>query len=86
MAHVRVLRSQGLFANCQGTLMERIGFGVAPLVIVEQRQVDETVGHVRVLRPQGLFADRQGALKERFGFGVTTLSHIEPRQVGETEG
>ena len=54
----------------EGSLVQRLGFPVAALVPVEQRQVVEAFGSVRVLRPRRLFANGEGALAQRRGFRV----------------
>jgi hypothetical protein len=67
-----VLRPQSLLHNRQGPLVKGFGPRVLALLVVEPRQVVETLGHVRVLRPQGLFSDRQRSLQKGLDVGITT--------------
>ncbi len=45
-----MLGSQGLFPNRQRALVERLGLGVAALIVVERRQVVEKDGSGRIIR------------------------------------
>ncbi len=55
--HVRVLWSQGLFNDCQCTLVERLGLGVMALSLVELRQVVEVSGQVGMVWTKSLLGD-----------------------------
>ena len=64
---------QRFLADGEGALVERLGLRVAPLVVVERRQVVEAGGGVGVVGPQRFLADGEGALVERLGLRVAAL-------------
>ena len=59
-----MLGPQRLFPDGESAIQERLGFGVAPLGVVEPRQIAEAPGGVGVLGPQRLFEDGEGTLIE----------------------
>ena len=59
---VGVLRSQGLFPDLQGPLIEGQGLLKGPHSLIQPGQVVEADGEVGVLRAQGLFINFQGPL------------------------
>ena len=71
--HVGMVRAERLLADRQRALVERLGLGVAALVVVQRRQVVQRCGVVGMVRAQRLLADRQRALVERLGLGVAAL-------------
>jgi hypothetical protein len=75
-----------LLADCQCAFVERLGLGVAALLVVEQGQVVEAGGDSGMIGPQRLLVDCQRALVERLGLGVATLRAIELGQVVEADG
>src|SRR5437868_1315973 len=60
-----MLKRQGLFADRQSALVERLGLRILALLTIEKRQVVEWGGHLGMLRSQLLLPDAQGALKKR---------------------
>src|SRR5262245_2559143 len=70
---MRVLRSQRLLVDRERAPVERLGLGIATLILVHKRKVVETDGDRRMLRPQPLLVDRERALGERLGFGMAAL-------------
>ena len=83
MRHVGVLGPQRLLADGEAALEERLGLGVAALVLVQPGQVVERGAHVGVVGPQRLLADGEAALVERLGLGVAALGPVQPGQVVE---
>ena len=60
MGDVGVLGAEGLLADGEGALVERLGLGVAAVCLVEHGQVVERVGDVGVLGAEGLLAGWRG--------------------------
>ena len=65
-----MLGAEGLLADGERALVERLGLGVAAGVPVEQAQVVERVGDVGMLGAEGLLVDGERALVQRLGLGV----------------
>jgi hypothetical protein len=59
-----------LLHDHQGALHERLGVGIAPLVIVERGQVVEARGGVRMVGAEDPLVERQGLLIGRLRAGV----------------
>ena len=72
-----------LIPDSKGTLVERLGLGVAAGVPVEQGEVVEVDGEVGVLGAERLLVDRDGALVERLGLGVAAGVLVERGEVVE---
>ena len=53
---IGMVRAESLLPYNQGPLLERLGRGIAALVVVEQRQVVEAHGDIGVVGTQGLLA------------------------------
>ena len=66
--------------------VERLGLGVAPLNMVEGRQVVEARRHARMLRPERPLPDGERAAIERLRLGVAPLDPVELRQVVQRLG
>jgi hypothetical protein len=52
-----MVRTEGLFPNLQGVLIQRLGLGVLALILVELRQVVESGRHMRMIGAHRLFQD-----------------------------
>jgi hypothetical protein len=68
-----MLRTQDLFSDGEGSLVERFGLRILALPRIEIRQVVETGCGIRMLRTQDLFTVGEGTLVERFGYFVLNL-------------
>src|SRR5947209_2506876 len=77
---MRVLWSQLLLIDGQGSLIQRLGLLVLALCSVEVSQVVEAGGRVGVLWSQLLLIDGQGSLILRLGLLVLALCSVEVGQ------
>jgi hypothetical protein len=68
--------TSGLRHSCSDALEALLGFGRAPLGLVEQRQVVEVNGDIGMVRAKPLLTDGKGVLVERFGFSIADLTLI----------
>jgi hypothetical protein len=59
--------TERFFADRQRSLLERLGVGVAALVVVEQSQVVERCRDVGMVGTMRFLEDRQRSLVERLG-------------------
>ena len=62
-----------LFVDRQRPLVERLGLGVAALVVIEQSQIVQRHRDIGMIGPERLLLDRQRPLVERLGLGVAAL-------------
>ncbi len=62
-----------LLVDRQRPLVERLGLGVAALVIIELSQIVQRQRNNGMIGPERLFFDRQRPLAERLGLGVAAL-------------
>jgi hypothetical protein len=67
-----VLRPQRFLQDGQILLAEGLSLGIAPLSVVEHRQVVEALSDIRVAGPERVLADGQGALEEGLGCRIFT--------------
>ena len=70
-----------LLADRQRSLVERVGVGVAALVLVEQSQIVQRLRDIGMARTERLLADSQRSLEERLGVGIVALFPIELSQI-----
>ncbi len=80
LGQLGMLWPQGLLPDRQRPLVERLGFGVAALGVVQRGEIVEAGGDVRMIGPERLLPDRQGSPLERLGLGVAALGLV---QIGE---
>jgi hypothetical protein len=69
-----VVWAEGLLADRQRALVERLGLDVPALLCVERGQVVEAVGDVGMVWAECLLLDRQGTLEQRLGSTDTITS------------
>ena len=68
-----MIGTERLLSDRQRALVERLGLGIATLVVVKRRQIVQRCRDIGMIGTERLFPDRQRALVERLGFGVATL-------------
>src|SRR5260370_42142897 len=68
-----VVSAQLLLEDRQGSLQQRLRFGVLPLGLIEESKIVETDRCVGMAGSQLLLADRQGSLVQRLRFRVPPL-------------
>ena len=73
--------TERLLADRQRALVERLGLGVAALVLVQLRQIVQAVATSGMVGTERLLVDRQRALVERLGLGVAALVAVEHSQI-----
>jgi hypothetical protein len=78
-ANIGMVRPQRLLADGQRTLVERLGLGVLPLVVIKHGQTVEAPGHIGMVLPQRRLPDGQRLLVQR-------LRLEEKRTRGQIEG
>ncbi len=80
---LELLGGEGPFSDGQGSLIERLRFGVLPLVAIDTRQIIQRQGEIGVIRPQGLCLDVARPPQQRLGFGVAAPGTVDQDQDGE---
>jgi hypothetical protein len=85
-ADLGVVGPEPLLPDGQGPAEERFGLGIAPLLIMERRQVVEAGGDVRMVGPEPLLRDGQGALGARLGTTIIPCSPRGPCSLVEISG
>ena len=68
-----MIGTERFFADRQRALVERLGVGIAALVVVKHRQIVQRLRDIGMIGTKRLFSDRQRALVERLGVGIATL-------------
>ena len=76
-----MLFAQHLFFELQGFFIQRLGFSVSALELIQYRQVVDDCQGIRVLFAQYLFSELQGLFIQRLGLSVSALGLIQPGQV-----
>src|SRR5271163_3887782 len=71
------------FADRQGTLIERLGLGIAALFLVKDREIGEDCCYVEMIGAASPFFDCQGTLIKRLGLGIAALSFIKVGEIAE---
>ena len=74
-----------LFADCQRTLVQPLGFGIFALMIVRVGKIVENLSHVRVAWAERLLLDRECALVQSLGISVFALRRIHDGQAIERD-
>ena len=59
---LRLNRTEDFLPDRQSAFQQRLGFGVAALLFIEQRQVVETLCDIGMIGAEHLLSDRQRAL------------------------
>jgi hypothetical protein len=83
--HLRML-AQGLLGDAQRLHVERLGLGVAALLVIDRGQVVETGHGKRVGLAERLSDDAQRPLVQRLGLAIAIQLEIEPADVVEALG
>src|SRR5262245_48257738 len=65
-----MIRSEGLFFDCQGTLQERLFLGVVTSFVIKQGEIIKRGCHSGVAGSERLLINSQSALIQGLGFGV----------------
>ena len=83
---VRMIRPKRTLADRERAAIQRLGIGIALLVLVEAGKIVERTRDVGMIRSQRLFADRERALDRRFGIGVAAEIAIDLANVVQDRG
>ena len=76
-----MFRTGRLLVDRQRALEQRLGVGVAALLLVQRRQIVQGLPDIGMTWRQRLFAHRQRPLEQRFGIGIALLPLIQRRQI-----
>ena len=76
-----MIGAQGLLANGECALVQRLGVAAAVLLVVEDREVDQHGCDVGMFGAQTPFVDGDGPPLQRFGFGHLPLVFEAHRHV-----
>ena len=76
-----MVRTERLLADRQRSLVQRLGVGVATLILVERSQVVQRIRDIGMIGTEGFLLDRQRSLIQRLGLGVATLILVELSQI-----
>ncbi len=69
--------TERILPNGEGALEERLGLGVAALVLVHLGQVAERRRDIGVVWTERLLPNGEGTLEERLGLGVAALDSVQ---------
>src|ERR1700738_2052715 len=76
-----MIAPERLLVNRQRTLVERLGVGVAALVVIEQRQIVQRRRDLGMIAPECLLVNGQRTLVQRLGVGVAGFAAIQLSQI-----
>ena len=73
LSDIGMIGTERFLSDRQRSLVERLGVGVATLVIVKHRQIVQRRSDIGMIGTERFLSDRQRPLEERLGVGIATL-------------
>ena len=68
-----MIGTKSFFTYCQGSLEQRFGVAVEPLVLVQNCEIVERRSDIRMIWTERCFPNAQNALRQWCRFGITSL-------------
>jgi len=80
--HGRMVLSERVLKNAEPALMERLGFGVAALLLIKQSKIVQRQSEGGMIATESFLDNGQGSLQKRLGVRVASLiAVVQPEMV-----